>query len=292
MAFERQNLHSSRREGHGIQIHITHESAVTDVRPRLWLIEHMARPRAKTLSTASSEARTSQKASKPPPENLEKQNPRQSGADRFSRTVWLSGLLRERILKGVYRPGERIREIQLRSEFGFSNGPIREALQAVVADGLAERVHWAGIRVKTLDEKQLVELFQVRLALLECASDLAARNISADSRASAGVLKKELTTGFEEIEKDGGHISFNGALSAWLLSTAGNETLKELWNKTMLQTLIYVNASLIRSHGRKGRLLINKLIDAICAGNVSEARGAARALTKQTLLDLGVSAEL
>ncbi len=28
------------------------------------------------------------------------------------------------------------------------------------------------------------------------------------------------------------------------------------------RSLIYVNASLIRSHGRKGRLLINKLIDA------------------------------
>ena len=256
----------------------------------------MARPKAKIHSAANSAARVERTVSEPAPEALEKQDPRQdgdgAGADRFSRTVWLAGVLRDRILKGVYRPGERIREIQLRSEFGFSNGPIREALQAVVADGLAERVHWAGIRVKTLDEKQLVELFQVRLALLEYASDLAARNITADSRARASVLKKELTTGFEEIEKDGGHISFHGALSSWLLATAGNETLKELWNKTMLQTLIYVNASLVRSHGRKGRLLINRLIDAICAGNVSEARGAARALTKQTLLDLGVSAEL
>jgi DNA-binding GntR family transcriptional regulator len=252
----------------------------------------MARPKAKIHCAASSEARIGQKTSEPSPEAPEKQDLRQDSADRFSRTVWLAGLLRERILKGVYRPGERIREIQLRSEFGFSNGPIREALQAVVADGLAERVHWAGIRVKTLDEKQLVELFQVRLALLEYASDLAARNITADSRARASVLKKELTTGFEEIERDGGHISFHGALSTWLLETAGNETLKELWNKTMLQTLIYVNASLIRSHGRKGRLLINRLIDAICAGNVSEARSAARALTKQTLVDLGVSAEL
>jgi len=48
-------------------------------------------------------------------------------AGRFSRTEWLADILRERILNGTYAPGERIREIQLRNEFGFSNGPIREA---------------------------------------------------------------------------------------------------------------------------------------------------------------------
>jgi DNA-binding GntR family transcriptional regulator len=93
--------------------------------------------------------------------------------DRFSRTGWLAGILRERILGGIYRPGERIREVQLRTEFGFSNGPIREALQAIVADGLAERAPWHGVRVKMLDERQLIDLFQVRLALLEYAAELA-----------------------------------------------------------------------------------------------------------------------
>ena len=36
---------------------------------------------------------------------------------RFSRTEWLAGIVRERILNGTYQPGERIREVQLRGEF-------------------------------------------------------------------------------------------------------------------------------------------------------------------------------
>ena len=56
----------------------------------------------------------------------------------------------------------------------------------------------------------------------------------------------------------------------------------------MLQTLIYVNASLMRSRGRKSRALINRLIDTICAGDVVAARTAARELTRQTLVDLGL----
>jgi DNA-binding FadR family transcriptional regulator len=81
---------------------------------------------------------------------------------------------------------------------------------------------------------------------------------------------------------------FNGRLSQWLLASAGNKALHELWNKTMQQTLIYVNASLQRSHGRKSRPLVNQLIDAICKGDIDGARAAARTLTKQTVVDLGV----
>ena len=209
--------------------------------------------------------------------------------DRFSRTGWLANILRERILAGTYQPGERIREVQLRSEFGFSNGPIREALQAIVADGLAERAPWHGVSVKKLSDRGLVELFQVRLALLEYAAELAARRPSKAMLSSAKTLKQELNVWFNEIEWNSGHPSFNGKLSQWLLTFAGNTALHNIWDKTMQQTLIYVNASLVRSHGRKSRALIDQLIDSICAGNVAAARRAARKLTKQTLMDLGVT---
>jgi DNA-binding GntR family transcriptional regulator len=209
-------------------------------------------------------------------------------ANRFSRTSWLADILRERILGGVYQPGERIREVQLRGEFGFSNGPIREALQTIVADGLAERAPWHGVRVKALDEQQLIDLFQVRLALLEYAAELAARRASARLVESAVALKRELDAGFSKIEQPDSHPSFNGRLSQWLLTSAGNKALHAIWDKTMLQTLIYVNASLVRSHGRKSRALINRLIDTICEGDVAAARAAARELTRQTLVDLGI----
>lgn len=207
---------------------------------------------------------------------------------RFSRTGWLAGILRERILNGTYKPGERIREVQLRTEFGFSNGPIREALQAIVADGLAERAPWHGVRIKTLSEQELLELFQVRLALLEYAAELAARNHSDAKADSTKEIKREMDAAFDRLDGTGGHPSFNGRLSQWLLTAAGNKALHEVWDKTMQQTLIYVNASFVRAHSRKSRALIYDLIDAIGAGDVPAARTAARALTAQTILDLGL----
>ncbi|HWM83921.1 MAG TPA: GntR family transcriptional regulator [Pseudolabrys sp.] len=213
-------------------------------------------------------------------------------ASRFTRTDWLADVLRERILNGTYAPGERIREVQLRSEFGFSNGPIREALQAMVAEGLAERAPWHGVHVKKLDERQLLQLFQLRLALLEYSAELAARNRTDAMAAGAAVLKQHLDAGFSEIERGGQHPSFSGRLSQWLLSAAGNAMLQDVWDKTMRQTLIYVNASLMRGKGRRSKALINALIDAICAGDVAAARAAARDLTQQTLIDLGIDGTL
>jgi DNA-binding GntR family transcriptional regulator len=201
--------------------------------------------------------------------------------------MWLADLLRQRILSGEYKPGERIREAQLRAETRFSNGPIREALQAVVADGLAERAPWHGVRIKALSERQIFELFQVRLALLEYAAELAAKNRSPSVRESAKALKQSMEEGFSKVDSIG-HPSFNGRLSQWLLASAGNEALRDVWDKTMLQTLVYVNASIRKSRGSKSRALISDLIDRICEGKVAEARTTARALTRQTLADLGI----
>ncbi|WP_170149522.1 GntR family transcriptional regulator [Rhodoplanes roseus] len=207
-----------------------------------------------------------------------------------SRSAWLAQVLRERIITGGYRPGERIREAQLREEFGFSNGPIREALQAVVADGLAERPPFQGVRVKLLSKREIVELFQVRLAILEYAVELAARAATPATAKSAAEIKRSIDEGFSRIES--GHPAFGGQLSQWLLAATGNRIMCEIWDRTLQQTLIYVNASFVRSRGRKSKAMVHALIDHIAAGDVAEARTSARALTVQTLADLGISAVL
>ena len=58
----------------------------------------------------------------------------------MSRADWLADILRKRVMAGVYKPGERIRESTLQQEFGISNGPTREALQKIVVDGISERL--------------------------------------------------------------------------------------------------------------------------------------------------------
>jgi DNA-binding GntR family transcriptional regulator len=206
----------------------------------------------------------------------------------FHRPLWLSNILRERIVTGVYQPGVRIREAELHAEFGFSNGPIREALQMIVAEGLAERVPWQGVRVVSLNDKQIAELFEVRLALLEFAAELAARQASDEAIKAAPDLKDHIDRGYKELEAGKIHPSFHGELSRWLMNAAGNDKLKKLWNTTMQQTLIYVNAAVTRSAGANICPLLHELIDSVVERDVLAARQAVRKLTIQTLRDLNI----
>ena len=85
--------------------------------------------------------------------------------------------LHQRIITGVYAPGEWLRQEEIASQMGVSMTPVREALDLLAASGLAERVPYRGVRVVELTSRDIVEAYGKRL-LLEClAARLAAARI-------------------------------------------------------------------------------------------------------------------
>lgn len=209
----------------------------------------------------------------------------------FSRTDWLTDILRERVVKGRYRPGDRIREADLQSEFGLSNGPVREAIQRLVADGIFERGPWRGASVIKLTEAEIVELFQVRLALLEYAAELAANRTATDVIAETEAVREKLSLALSKV-KTGKLDLMNGDLVQWILRAAGNTRLRDLWNRTMLQARVYVYESMRLTGAIKTEAMQYQILDAIAARNAVAAREAVRALTRQILLDLDIEANI
>ena len=206
---------------------------------------------------------------------------------RFSRAFWLAGVLAERVVDGTYAPGERIREAALQKEFGFSNGPIREALQQLVADGLAQRSPWQGVRVIELGDTEVAHLFELRSALLEYASELAARRAGAATVASARALRKTLAKKFAA-SRAGRQPPVTGDLTDWIMAVAQNPYISAVWRTTMLQSRIYVYRSMKKTAGARTEPLINELIDTIAHKRPAAARKAARALTQQMVSELSM----
>jgi DNA-binding GntR family transcriptional regulator len=202
-----------------------------------------------------------------------------------TRVGWLKTIVRKRILSGEYRPGSWIREVELQREFGLSNGPVREALQGAVADGLAERAPFRGVRVIDLTEREIVELFEVRFALLGFAAELAAGRAGPAALISAAALKATLhKAASEDAAAD---LWLRGDLSNWVFELAGNERLREAYERPLLQSLLYV--AVARKDERVREALVPavvRVIDAIANGRPAKARRAVRALTLQTLRHL------
>ncbi|MEJ3745811.1 GntR family transcriptional regulator [Actinomycetes bacterium KLBMP 9797] len=70
--------------------------------------------------------------------------------------------LSREILSGGSDPGERLIEEQLTRRFGISRAPLREALRLLAQQGLVEHVPRRGVRVATLSDRDVHELYEVR----------------------------------------------------------------------------------------------------------------------------------
>ena len=78
--------------------------------------------------------------------------------------------LREAILKGDLRPGERLMELQLAAKLGVSRTPIREAIRMLEQEGLAVTIPRKGAEVARMTEKDMEDVCRSarRLTTLRC----------------------------------------------------------------------------------------------------------------------------
>src|SRR6202048_2452670 len=83
--------------------------------------------------------------------------------------------LRQAILSGRLKPGERLIEGRLADELGVSRNPVREAIRALASEGLIEVTARRGAAVATMTEHEARETIELRALLEGQNARLAAR---------------------------------------------------------------------------------------------------------------------
>ena len=73
--------------------------------------------------------------------------------------------IRQDILCGVFAPGVRIKIAELSNRYGVSQMPIREALQQLQGEGLITIVPNKGARVRSVDERFIRNIYDIRAAI-------------------------------------------------------------------------------------------------------------------------------
>ncbi len=98
--------------------------------------------------------------------------------------------LREAILKGELKPGERLMELQLASKLGVSRTPIREAIRMLEQEGLAVTVPRKGAEVAKMTEKNMEDVLQIREALDDLAVQTACSKMTEEQLVELTLAKK------------------------------------------------------------------------------------------------------
>jgi len=99
--------------------------------------------------------------------------------------------LRDAILKGKFRPGERLPEPMLAQFFNVSRSPIREALRMLEVEGLVEVNPRRGARVRLISDQEVVEVIELRAELERFNAHNAAQRCDDDLRGALQLLLKE-----------------------------------------------------------------------------------------------------
>jgi DNA-binding GntR family transcriptional regulator len=184
-------------------------------------------------------------------------------------------LLRERIMSGELRAGERLNEVKLSEQYGISRSPIREALQALSGEGLVTFVAGRGAYVNGPSVEDVREYGQVREALEVQAIALVVAAASADDiealAASVGVVQHANRA--PDASKD---------FHAVLLRVAGNARLQQYASHVASQ----LRLARAQSATRPGRVdeaadEHRVILDALQRGDAQAATDAMRSHIRQ-----------
>jgi GntR family transcriptional regulator of vanillate catabolism len=149
----------------------------------------------------------------------------------LSQTVKAQLRLRELIVGGELRPGQRIAELALVERLGVSRTPIRMALVRLQEEGLLEALPGGGFVVRDFSEEDIHDAIELRGTLEGLAARLAAeRGVSAVVVAEARDCLDRIDAVLAEPQLDdksfSDYVELNGRLHALLAEMAGSELVQ------------------------------------------------------------------
>ncbi len=147
----------------------------------------------------------------------------------------VSQALLNRILSKAIRPGDRINENLLATEFNVSRGPVREALRSLELSHLVEVVHNRGVFVRKLDLAEVLHLYDVRAGLAYTAGKLLARRTTTEQIATLDALCRSMDEKREQKDSQA-YVELNEQFHEMLMTYTGNPRLIE-WSKIIDQEL-------------------------------------------------------
>jgi DNA-binding GntR family transcriptional regulator len=134
------------------------------------------------------------------------------------------GQLRQLIIDGTLRPGDRVVERLLAERFEVSRSPVREAVRTLLYEGFLVAESPRRIVVRRLSHRDVEELYDVREGLEMMATVLAARNATSTD---IDQLHRLLDETADATEEDRLH-RLNADFHVLMTRLAGNELLLTL----------------------------------------------------------------
>ncbi|SMP79970.1 GntR family transcriptional regulator [Noviherbaspirillum suwonense] len=140
--------------------------------------------------------------------------------------------LRELILKGELRPGDKLPEQMLCERFGVSRTPMREAVKVLAAEGVLRLQLNRGAIVAETTPQDIEELFPIMAALEAVAGEQACRKASDAQIAQLRALHNAMV-GHYEAGEEAAYLRHNRLIHEAIVEMTGNATLAGMYQQML-----------------------------------------------------------
>ena len=155
----------------------------------------------------------------------------------------VKSILIDRMIDGDLAPGDRIKELQVAKELGTSQAPVREAIRCLETLGYVEHIPHVGAMVKTFNQSEIEEAYQVRealevhsMALIGDSLNELVKELEAQLMLMQSAIRENNIRTFTQADNQ-----FHRAI----VSYCDNETMLSMWESLKMQ--VQVIATLLKA---------------------------------------------
>jgi DNA-binding GntR family transcriptional regulator len=187
--------------------------------------------------------------------------------ERRSTVEIVSDELRTAIRYGSLEAGTQLGEAELAARLGVSRGPLREAMQRLVQEGLLRSEPHRGLFVVDLDEHDVTDVYTARLAIERAACQLIMRQHREVGAAALTQALRDLTRAARLRDK----VAMSDADQAFheaLVRSSGSPRLARMADTLLVETRMCLHA--LQEHYPEPADLVEEhrlLVDAVVAGD-------------------------
>jgi len=189
--------------------------------------------------------------------------------------------LMDALKDGVFQPGDRLREVDIAERFALSRTPVREALRRLEAENIIEHRPRIGAVIRTLDQTEVVELYEMRLVLERTAAEMAAKHASEAEVDSLAALNEQIA---EAVHDPSRAAAINQQFHRSIYLAARNRFLLES-ARALNNALLLLGPTTLADADRIKTVVAQHvlIIDAISRGDIAAAGATAEAHLQTSL---------
>jgi DNA-binding GntR family transcriptional regulator len=207
----------------------------------------------------------------------------------------VAAYLREAILGGELKPGDRIRQEEIAARLGASRLPVREALRMLEAEGLTEHEPHKGARVPKLTRHEVDVIYRMRerlepLALVESMQSMREEDVErleeVQQRIEETLSDDTALEKFLDLDREFHMLTYSGCTIDPL-----NSNITRLWNSTQ-----HYRRSYVALGGRNRMWVVNAehrlILDAVARRDAADGERYLEGHIRRTRIELGQHPEV